>query len=563
MKILILSTAFSGMAQRLLTELQQLDHMIEQHYDLEPVSLRRQVQAFQPDVILCPFLTQKIPEDIWQDYLCLIVHPGIEGDRGASSLDWAISENSAEWGVTLLQAADEMDAGDIWGSQNFPLRCATKTSIYKREVTTTAMDLIKQALHDIAGGQFKPRPLDYSQRRVKGRLRPNMKMADRRFSWSDNTTAQIISVMNAADSRPGVRTVINGHSVNLFGAVAEPKLTGIPGDILAIHNNAVCFASQDGAVWIRQMKCRKVDGLTPIKLPAAMVLDKILQPSAVLATISANSLESVVEDIAVERKGQTAYIYFNCYNGAMNTEQCIALKQTIVEVKRSDAKLIVFMGGEDFWSNGIHLNCIEAVEDPAQESWRNINAIDDVVMEIMDTPNQITIAALRNNAGAGGAIMALACDEVIIRDGVVLNPHYKTMGLYGSEYWTYLLPKHVGAKKAQQIVDECQPMGASEAVELGMADMLLPEDWETYHQQLQAYCERLYTVVDFDEFLSVKVKLFNAANAEKPFTSYRAEELRHMCDAFYNLASDYHEKRRDFVYKAKKPKVVVDTIVAS
>jgi hypothetical protein len=33
-------------------------------------------------VILCPFLTQKIPEDIWQQTLCLIVHPGIEGDRG-------------------------------------------------------------------------------------------------------------------------------------------------------------------------------------------------------------------------------------------------------------------------------------------------------------------------------------------------------------------------------------------------------------------------------------------------------------------------------------------------
>jgi putative two-component system hydrogenase maturation factor HypX/HoxX len=36
-----------------------------------------------------------------------------------------------------------------------------------------------------------------------------------------------------------------------------------------------------------------------------------------------------------------------------------------------------------------------------------------------------------------------------VRDGVMLNPHYKNMGnLYGSEYWTYLLPRRVGDQGA-------------------------------------------------------------------------------------------------------------------
>jgi hypothetical protein len=61
-KILILSTAFSGLAQRVLTELQQLGHTIEQHYDLEPTSLRNQVERFEPQVILRPFITQKSPK---------------------------------------------------------------------------------------------------------------------------------------------------------------------------------------------------------------------------------------------------------------------------------------------------------------------------------------------------------------------------------------------------------------------------------------------------------------------------------------------------------------------
>ena len=33
------------------------------------------------------------------------------------------------------------------------------------------------------------------------------------------------------------------------------------------------------------------------------------------------------------------------------------------------------------------------------------------------------------------------------REDVVLNPYYRHMGgLYGSEYWTYLLPRRVGAR---------------------------------------------------------------------------------------------------------------------
>jgi putative two-component system hydrogenase maturation factor HypX/HoxX len=98
--------------------------------------------------------------------------------------------------VTLLQAADEMDAGDIWGSQNFPLRRVGKTSIYKGEVSSTAIALIaliKRALENIAGGLFTPRSLNYTRSQIKGRLRPTMKQKDRRIDWQMYSTAEIVS----------------------------------------------------------------------------------------------------------------------------------------------------------------------------------------------------------------------------------------------------------------------------------------------------------------------------------------------------------------------------------
>ncbi len=550
MRVLILSTAFSGMAQRVLTELKSLNHTVDEHYDLDENYLIDQVERFQPDVIVCPFLTQRIPEVVWKNFICLIVHPGIEGDRGPSSLDWAISEGAEEWGVTLLQADAEYDSGDIWGTRRFPMRRASKTSIYKREVTDATIELIKQALYDIEHNNFNPRKLDYASPLVKGRERPLMRQKDRVIDWYRTTTKEALQRLNAADSRPGVKGVINGFEVNMFGAVEEPKLKGTPGDILALHNGAFCCATRDGAVWIKQLKCMTREGLAPIKLPATMVLEKICRPGQ-LQSLQPVADTSVIDDIKVERVADTAYVHFNFYNGAMNTGQCLRLKNTIAGLKTSAITTIVLMGGEDFFSNGIHLNCIEASDSPALESWNNINAIDDLVMEVMDSPNHITIAAMRSNAGAGGVIMGLACDEVIIRQGVVLNPHYKSMGLYGSEYWTYLLPDRVGQEKAMAITEACMPMAADEAIEIGVADLIFDQDWDAYHNHLREYCRQLPQVVNVEDYLASKRDKFDKQNSIKPFSEFRGAELAIMKKTFYDPSSSYHAKRRAFVYKQK------------
>ena len=130
--------------------------------------------------------------------------------------------------------------------------------------------------------------------------------------------------------------------------------------------------------------------------------------------------------------------------------------------------------GGDVFSNGIHLNVIHAAPSPALEAWRNITAIDDVCREILACPSQLIVASVGANAGAGGVMMALGADQVILRDGVVLNPHYRTMGLYGSEYWTYVLPRRVGADEAARLTEQCLPIGAQQAARIGLVDDVLP-----------------------------------------------------------------------------------------
>ena len=68
------------------------------------------------------------------------------------------------------------------------------------------------------------------------------------------------------------------------------------------------------------------------------------------------------------------------------------------------------MGGSTYFCNGINLNTIEAAQNPAEESWLNINAIDDVILEFSKLKSKCIVANLARNAGAGGVMMALAAD---------------------------------------------------------------------------------------------------------------------------------------------------------
>ncbi len=138
LRILFLCDAFNSMAQRLYLECIEEGHDVLVHLAKDSDDMIEKMKQTQPHLILCPFLTKRVPEEIWSNEAvpCLIVHPGIEGDRGMSSIDWALKEHAEEWGVTILQAEAEMDAGDIWATNNFKIsrrhgKVPTKSSVYR------------------------------------------------------------------------------------------------------------------------------------------------------------------------------------------------------------------------------------------------------------------------------------------------------------------------------------------------------------------------------------------------------------------------------------------------
>ena len=113
MRILLLCHSFNSLTQRLHVELREAGHEVSVEFDVNDAVTCEAVALFRPDVVIAPFLKRAIPEDVWRSVRCLVVHPGVRGDKGPSALDWAILEGEASWGVTLIEAVGLSVSGGI------------------------------------------------------------------------------------------------------------------------------------------------------------------------------------------------------------------------------------------------------------------------------------------------------------------------------------------------------------------------------------------------------------------------------------------------------------------
>ncbi len=548
MRILILAHSFNSLAQRLYAELAAAGHELSVELDINDAITREAVALWQPDLILAPFLKRAIPEIIWRNHLCLVVHPGPPGDRGPSALDWAIMRGETSWGVTVLQAEEAMDAGPVWAWRIFPLRVARKSSVYRTEVTEAAVAAVFEAIERLRSKAFTPRPAAAIPAAAGYGWNAPMTQRDRHIDWCRDTTETVLRKLHAADGVPGVVDEIDGLAVRVFDAWGDSSLSGPPGKIIARSETAICRATANGAVWIGHLKLIEA-GNGALKLPATQVLDERLAAPLAAPRFDAFGVADEFTGIRYREQGRVGYLHFDFYNGAMSTRRCRDLLSAFERARARPTRVIVLMGGDDFWSNGLDLNAIEAAASPADESWRNIEAMDDLARAIITTDSHLTISAIRANAGAGGVFLALAADRLYVREGVVLNPHYMNMGnLYGSEYWTYLLPGRIGERGAQEVMAHRLPMLAVTAARIGLADGCLPAAPVQCVTQVEELARELAENVDFDAALEAKRAQRDADEAQCPLAVYRADELAHLKLNFYGFDPSYHVARYRFVH---------------
>ena len=132
MRISSISSAYNSLTQRVHSELARIADEVSVELALGDQVMRERVRRYDPDLIIAPMLTTATRRTIWSARPCFIVHPGPRGDRGPSSLDWAIMDGAgALGGSPVLQANGEMGRRGIWASVGVTMPRCSKSSVYR------------------------------------------------------------------------------------------------------------------------------------------------------------------------------------------------------------------------------------------------------------------------------------------------------------------------------------------------------------------------------------------------------------------------------------------------
>lgn len=196
--------------------------------------------------------------------------------------------------------------------------------------------------------------------------------------------------------------------------------------------------------------------------PCVCVCVSLVCHSCLLAHVQLGTFRDVWGTV----NGPVANVHFPFYNGVMTVGQGRRLKNCVSALtSRPDVKVVTLHGdGCESFSFGLDWNTVQGAVNPFGAGWEAMNASNDVIREILTAQDKIVVSmylcchcmiafqalchcgvtgAMAGDASAGGAMLAAACDLVWTHGDAILNPHYKSMGISGSDYWTYTLPVSV------------------------------------------------------------------------------------------------------------------------
>jgi len=529
MRILLLVSAFNGLSQRAWCALGEAGHDVGLHITKNSEDITAGVRAAQPDLILCPFLVDRVPEQVWSNWRTVVLRPG--------PLDRAIVDGAGSWGVSAVQAGGDQ----VWAGRTFAMPAAPprKGSLYNGPVSDAAMECLFETVEKATDPEFTAPPGTDSPD-----ARPAVTQADRAFGWAE-PTGHILRRIRAADGSPGVRTEVGGLEVFAYDAHPGLAFRAQPGALLGRRQGAVLVGTGDGAIWLGHLR----DAAGPaIKLPATTLLGARLRgvPNSPLGPGIEPETPSY-RQIRYRRGGAVGWLAFDFYNGAMSAGHCRRLLAAFRHAAAQDTRVLVLRGGADSFSNGLHLNVIEQAADPAATAWANIKAFTAIAREIITCSRQVVISAYAGSASAGGALLGLGADVVAARAGIVLNP-YNDRGLHSAELHTYTLPRRVGAEAARRLVDDRLPVSATRAQSLGLVDEVGPRHPDAYTDWLTELAERHSDARSARAKRAAKAKRLAAEPV--PLDAYEARELAELSQDVFADRSGFAERRRAFVTKA-------------
>ncbi len=184
------------------------------------------------------------------------------------------------------------------------------------------------------------------------------------------------------------------------------------------------------------------------------------------------------ENIAVEKGDGIGWIFLNrpdAFN-ALNLPMAKELYEAGHEMGTdSEVRVVVVSGrGKAFFAGGDVKDMRASIG--SEKFLRDLAFyLHGFVSDIARMPKPV-IAAVNGTAAGAGFSLAMACDLTLAAEGARFIMAYTGIGLVPDGGSTYFLPRLVGYKRAVELALLNRPLTAREAMELGLVNVVLPEE---------------------------------------------------------------------------------------
>jgi enoyl-CoA hydratase/carnithine racemase len=185
--------------------------------------------------------------------------------------------------------------------------------------------------------------------------------------------------------------------------------------------------------------------------------------------------EATAEAIAVERSGDVAVLRMRAGENRFNPDNLDAIGAALDEVEAAEGAStpLVLTGEGKFFSNGLDLDWMSKA--PAGEPERVVDRVHALLGRLLAFP-ALTVAAVNGHAFAAGGMLALACDQRVMRAdrGYFCLPEVD-LGIPFTPGMSALIAAKLTPAVANEAMVTGRRYGGDDSVAAGIVERAVPE----------------------------------------------------------------------------------------
>ena len=218
----------------------------------------QELKELGPDLIVVAAYGQILPPAILDlpRFGCLNVHTSLLPKyRGAAPIQWAILNDEAETGVTIMKMDPGLDTGDILSQTVTPISSADNAETLHDRLAALGAELLVETIPGYLGGAILPRP----QPKEGATYARKISKQDGHLDWAEPPRA-LWNRVRAFIPWPGAFAYLPSKPpgkprlLKIWEAVATEWIPGNPGQILAADKQGIVVSCAGGALRILQLQ---------------------------------------------------------------------------------------------------------------------------------------------------------------------------------------------------------------------------------------------------------------------------------------------------------------------